>query len=272
MVTLVPTSGICNRMRAIDSAIAFCKKHNKKLKIIWVRDPNLNSPFSALFNPIESENVKLHEASKLPYYLRIISNRNHILHGIVSNLMFNKVILAKDFQNLFDSDFDFNSIGKSGKVFISSYSRFYENKDIYSQFKPIDSLQQIIEERSKDFTPNTIGVHIRRTDHQNSIKYSPTELFVEKMNSEIEKNQETNFFVASDSFEVKEMLEQRFSGRIITFYNETQRDSIEGIQEGVLDLYCLSKTRKILGSYFSSFSHTAAHISGILEETVKIEE
>jgi hypothetical protein len=43
------------------------------------------------------------------------------------------------------------------------------------------------------------------------------------------------------------------------------RDSTHGVQEALIDLYCLSKARKVLGSYLSSFSQVASEISGIEE-------
>ena len=34
MITLIPTSGLSNRMRAIDSALAICEKYQIEIKII----------------------------------------------------------------------------------------------------------------------------------------------------------------------------------------------------------------------------------------------
>ena len=184
--------------------------------------------------------------------------------------MYDKIIFHWEFQKLFEEKFQFESLLKYKRVFLSSFSRFYSNASMYKLFKPIDELQQKIEERTKNFSVNTIDVHIRCADHKNSIIYSPTELFIKVMKEEIEINPATNFYLASDSVKVKQELEREFKDRIITVYEDVSRDSIKGNMEALVDLYSLSKTLKIFGSYYSSFSETAAYISGIEEKTIKV--
>jgi hypothetical protein len=41
------------------------------------------------------------------------------------------------------------------------------------------------------------------------------------------------------------------------------RNLQKGIQDAVVDMYCLAGCQKIIGSYFSSFSEVAAQINGI---------
>lgn len=45
--------------------------------------------------------------------------------------------------------------------------------------------------------------------------------------------------------------------------DDTDRNSLEGMKFAVLDLFCLSKTNKIIGSVGSSYSQIAAEIGGI---------
>ena len=61
MITLIPTSGLSNRMRAIDSALAICEKYQIEIKIIWVRDSDLNCPFSKLFKSLELAGTNLYD-------------------------------------------------------------------------------------------------------------------------------------------------------------------------------------------------------------------
>lgn len=63
--------------------------------------------------------------------------------------------------------------------------------------------------------------------------------------------------------EVKESLKSKYPNRIITLMDDTDRNSLEGMKFAVLDLFCLSKTKKILGSVGSSYSQIAAEIGGI---------
>lgn len=89
------------------------------------------------------------------------------------------------------------------------------------------------------------------------------------MDEEIKKNANTKFYVASDDDEVKESLKTKYPNRIITLKDDTDRNSLEGMKFAVLDLFCLSKTNKIIGSVGSSYSQIAAEIGGIEVEYAK---
>ena len=53
--------------------------------------------------------------------------------------------------------------------------------------------------------------------------------------------------------EVKESLKSKYPNRIITLMDDTDRNSLEGMKFAMVDLFCLSKTRKIIGSVASSY-------------------
>lgn len=69
--------------------------------------------------------------------------------------------------------------------------------------------------------------------------------------------------------EVKESLKSKYPNRIITLLDDTDRNSLEGMKFVMVDLFCLSKTRKIIGSVASSYSQIAAEIGGIEIEYAK---
>lgn len=64
------------------------------------------------------------------------------------------------------------------------------------------------------------------------------------MQLEIEKEDTVKFYVASDEKEVKKELQDKFPRRVITLMDDTSRDSLEGMKFAVVDLFCLSKTKK----------------------------
>lgn len=114
-----------------------------------------------------------------------------------------------------------------------------------------------------------MGVHIRRTDNALSIAQSPTRLFIERMKKEIEQNSDTTFYLASDSEEDKRSIVNRFGNRVFTSVHKADRNSLEGMQEALIELYLLSRTRHVLGSVHSSFSETAAQIGKISYELLR---
>jgi len=84
------------------------------------------------------------------------------------------------------------------------------------------------------------------------------------MQKELSMNPSTMFYLATDDLSEEANLRRVFPDRIIS--NETRdlsRDSVNGVKDALLDLMCLSKTDKIIGSYFSSFTDIAADINGI---------
>lgn len=154
---------------------------------------------------------------------------------------------------------------------MASYSSFYpyESSLIRKLFVPIKSIKERIDDRCSQFAENTIGVHIRRTDNVASILQSPLELFFEKVDEELDKDNHTMVYLATDSEEVKSQMKQRYGKRIIGSSVPADRTSVTGIQDGLLDMYTLSRTRRIYGSFQSSFSEMASQIGSVPFEILK---
>lgn len=265
-LTLVPVGGLANRMKAIDAAINIVKELKCDLHIIWFKDNGLNCPFNKLFQPINSQNIELKEA-KILDSIALDRPRKHNLWipKLFHHILFDKCIYEEEVTKLFYNHFDFCTWAKGQKNYLASCVYFQPNKDghPFHIFHPIDSLQNRIDAICQSFGNHTIGIHIRRTDNITSIKESPTELFIERIQKEIAVNPDVQFYLASDSENEKRILKEIFGQRIITSIERTSRNSLQGMQDALVELYVLSKTKQILGSVKSSFSETAAQINGI---------
>jgi len=147
-------------------------------------------------------------------------------------------------------------------LMIDTCDAFFYPED-FSEFVPIAQVQHKIECYLRDFSERTVGIHIRRTDHQRSITESPTELFVRVMDEELSRYPDTRFYLATDDSHVKETLMRRYINQLITIPFELDRLTVSGVQNAVVDLFLLSHTVKIYGSSGSSFSETAAHIGRV---------
>ena len=112
-----------------------------------------------------------------------------------------------------------------------------------------------------------VGVHIRRGDHNLAQERSPTAAFIERMAAE---DAAVRFFLATDSPAEEHALSIHFPNRIITASKAFGRDSTAGMRGAVVDLYALARTSRLLGSYWSSFSETAAEIGGITLEVIDL--
>lgn len=253
MVIIQPSGGLCNRMRVINSSLELARRKGCKLLVLWYCADELNAPFESLFQPVKEFKVinftSLKDLRKLWYQLTArtrISNENIENHTTDGTL---------------DQDF-FDSIRLPAYIF--TWEHFYPADEYFKLFQPTEELQKRIDEVTKNFSDDMVSVHIRRTDQINSIAYSKTENFIELMNREIKANPSVKFFLATDDKEEEALLRKTFPGRIVSNENRTlRRDSLEGMYDALLDLYCLSRCRKIIGSYCSSFTDTAAALGNI---------
>ena len=117
---------------------------------------------------------------------------------------------------------------------------------------------------------NIIVIHIRRTDNEMSVRYSPTELFIRKIEEEINVNPTQQFYLATDDKTEEGHLLQMFPDNITVYEKQSlDRNDPIAIRDAVIDLYNLAQCKKIYGSYYSSFSDIAALWGGIEKEVLK---
>ncbi|MEG1685634.1 MAG: glycosyl transferase [Bacteroides sp.] len=271
-VTLIPVGGLANRMKAIDAAIALTKDIHAQLRIIWYKDWGLNCRYNQLFQSFNLPDVEVKEASinDLIFYDRP-RRKNFYVPQIFQRFIFDDCLYENEVTQLLYSKFNFNEWAKKRNVYIASCVYFYPLMDrkLFSNFCPIPNLQKKIDDACSSFTDSTIGIHIRRTDNATSIAESPTELFIHKIEQEIKKNKDASFYLATDSEEDKNKILNLFNHHVITSPRKANRNSIEGMQDALVELYTLSHTQKIIGSIQSSYSETAAQISNIQCELLK---
>ena len=265
-ITLVPVGGLANRMKAIDAAVGLAQEANARLHIIWFKDKGLNCRFDQLFRSLELKDVTLKEASWTDKFIFDRPRRkNFHLPRLFQRVLFDDCIYEHEATQRFYRKFDFLSWAQGKNVYIASCVYFHPQtvRPLFRIFQPIEKIQEQVRTFTDSFSRPTMGIHIRRTDNIASISQSPTELFIEKMREEICKNEDCQFYVATDSEEEKIRLKDIFGERILTLPRAADRNSIAGMQDALVELYVLSYTRKIMGSMQSSYSETAAQISNI---------
>jgi hypothetical protein len=287
-------------MRTIDSAITLSGTIKRNLHVVWVKNTLLNSSFYKLFNRIEG--LTLIESSnqivpgfRFNWYPKNnpgnkASVSNLINRGLwkfhqinwnikgslfydelleISNKQFNSTVNGAE-QESYDTIFSRikETLHDDHAYYIASCWRLVPDNEFYSRFKPVAELQDKIDALSSSFS-NTIGLHIRRTDHKEAIANSGIEKFVVLIGKHISNNSNASFFLATDDAQTEAYLKSKFGERIISRKKTYSRNDEKGIQDALIDLYCLSRTKKIYGSFRSSFSQVAADISRIPVETVQ---
>ncbi len=148
---------------------------------------------------------------------------------------------------------------------IKSCTAFYGNGRFIQLFKPIPVLQATIDTYKEKLGAKAIGIHIRRTDHEEAIKFSPLEEFERVILQEIEANSQAVIYLATDDPQVETTLVSKFSpNRIITQKDKPfDRSNSEGIQAALIDFYCLANCCRIYGSVGSTFGMVAAKVYNI---------
>lgn len=236
-----------------------------------------SGPSLSLGIPESFDNQRINNFPKLSNLIQFLNqNQYHQVSGVLLNSIrrinkvllyhysYKKVIYADELNRLLEQNFNFQELTGFESVYIQTYRRFFQLESPFYQFKPTPDLQDTIDSYAHTFHDSTVGVHIRRTDHRRSILNSPTHKFIEFMQAEIEQNSNTRFFLATDSPEDERLLKKTFPGRIIIHPKQSlDRNSPQAIQDALVDLFCLSKTKKLFGSYWSSFSKVATQLGNI---------
>ena len=293
-IVIQPTGGLCNRLRAIDSALHLLKTTDKTnyITVVWENNHELGTAYKTLFQ----QNNKIKVIETLPFVGKNMLNpiqmtkvwnvitpteknyqKSYKLRQVLGReTKLDEIIYQDEMVELVKNGFDFNELKNYESLYIVSCFNFeidYENKYStdrktmaypFSEFTAHDFVNSKIEDISNTFTAFTIGLHIRRTDHVGAIKNSPLSLFIEKMNEEIAINNKTNFFLATDDKETERELLRLFGNRIIVNQDKAfDRSSEKGVQDAYIDVVCLSKTSQLYGSHASSFSETAAKMGNV---------
>ncbi|MCD8165270.1 MAG: glycosyl transferase [Bacteroides sp.] len=249
MITLIPVGGLANRLRTICSGIELARKHNYRIKIVWFKDKGLNSSFRGLFEPINLPDIFLKEGTLVDkLFIDRPRQKNFYIPGIYQTVAFQKRFYPKEMQELTDRGYDFNRLCAGGSLYIASYTAFYpfSSATLLKMFRPIESIRKRIDSFTANFQQHeTIGIHIRRTDHIISIQESPTELFFERIDKRLRISPNTCFYLATDSEEEKVTFMERYGNKIYTLEEKADRTNYSGMQHAVTEFFLLSRTKEI---------------------------
>lgn len=262
MIVLAPRGGLCNRLRTLLSVVGFPVPST--CRVLWARNEECCARFDELFEPIGVEYVSMEDC---PWWAAASRRRNLHLPHLVRRL-----IGYEQYEDLRSPDVYLSLLERaaSARLFISSSTelRHYPRR-AYDMLRPLPIILERITALQSQFAAHTVGVHIRRTDHRASIAHSPDAAFLRAMDEEVRRDPTVRFFLATDDEALKQRLKERYPDRLITQPQTPPRNTLEGMRAAVVDLWCLAATQKLLGSYGSSFTDTAAEMGNVPLEVVK---
>lgn len=161
-----------------------------------------------------------------------------------------------------------DNLRKRKTVYFRTCNYLMDLEDV-TMFVPQDDLMKEINAFLPNYPENTFGLHIRRTDNIESIKNSPLESFCNVIEKNITEIPNSAFYLSTDDISVEQYLSEKYDSHILTRPKKYGRDSIDSMKDAVVDMWLLSKTRMIYGSYYSSFSRMASLVGKKELEIVK---
>lgn len=292
--------GLANRLRVLVSALQEAKIGNRKLIVIWPLDAALNAKLEDLFNhSLESEVQLVYGPSGFITLFNPLNIKGLIRIGMnLPSLSLNKVMLlyqymtlpqkyilsAQELDNNYSaiiekqplmpvSHYDLEFIRKLSSwfelsrdapiLFLDTCYRLNENASYYNHLPLTNELKMMNPFKEQDLI-KMVGLHIRGTDHSQAKGAFNLNNLIDKIKKENWLNPDTKFYLATDEPDLAYHLKVLFPGKI---YEQSKssldRNNKQAIKEAVIDFYNLSKTKKIIGSYYSSFSQEAAILGRI---------
>lgn len=253
MILIRTCSGLCNRLRTMAAGLRLAREFNKKCHVFWRLDREMNARFTDLFEL--PHDLIVHESEPESLLSRLLFNpRNHIATMPESRGKY--VERALHYKG-------------SGLLAHTDFTDFYPSHD-FSWLCPKTTIKARIEKERHALGERLIGLHIRRTDNAMSIQYSPLSLFEAQIESNLREDPSHRFFLASDDALTKKVLQEKYGSCILTRSHVAARNDANGVLDAVIDLFLLSSCEKIYGSYYSSFTQTAAFIGDVPFEQLTI--
>jgi hypothetical protein len=267
-IDFTPCAGLANRMRSIASALSAAQELGcTSVCIYWKLEPSFAAPFGSIF-----------DALRLPSWIQVVevppSSRRDEGAEVLSEAEWQEYIAKQ------------KAAGTTRLVFKSWAAFFDANASTWSSMRPkslthspattpqpserwLANLRTLLflpelYERARAAIGNrthTAGVHIRRTDHFQCIRASPSAAFWDGMAAE---DGSVHFYVASDDMSERREALRRFPVRTcVSPQPYRERHTREGSIDGAVEFLTLTLCTHLIGSYLSSFSELAAVYGGI---------
>lgn len=274
--------GLGNRLRALGSALAFARTSHRVPVVIWESDAHIAADFNALFNTSGMVVLKkfiptwpLHGHHKYDH------SWNHFLFynymEMEPKAVKGELIVNEKSKHIY----------YKGAYILEApeYTWWDADNEELRKLQPVQMVTERLQELKDEGLSSAVGVHIRNRTLTFDIKnvdfnqeygsdaaatmehwrsQSSYRNFVSEMKRIIrEEDKDTQFYIATDTWEVIPRMEALFPGRILSTNRTCDDRDSECVKYAVIDMYALSGTRKLLGSNWSSYTEMAERLGGL---------
>ena len=278
--------GLGNRLRALASCMSFAHESNRELVVVWETDAHIEARFSDLFSSplvvVEKmapkwpfTDVEKWDSvwSNFKFYNYMEMEKEGAVKGAKIANEGNKHIYYKGAYIM--------------EVFDESLTNWDKDNQNLRTLKPVpEVMERLSELESRGLgSHDVIGLHIRNRTLSKDIKNvnfvaeygdeatstmekwrqaSSVHSFVGEMRRIIEEKPKVKFFVATDTFQVIDMLEEKFGkDRVISMKRTCDERDGACVRYALVDMLALSKCKELYGSNWSSFTEGAERIGGL---------
>jgi hypothetical protein len=243
---------MCNRLRAVASARRLCQQFRAELRLVWDW-----GDFWHFFEPFPD--VELSAAASGSYDRRLRHQAWEVDPDRTVDVTVERVRLHSDY------------------VFWGSHEAALTLADVMPYFpKLCTRLQAIVDDFSRNHLTDTVGMHIRRTDNLNSVKFSPDAFFFRAAKRIVQQGKRV--FLASDHVDTERAMRKLFGDAILTYPRRQQLTQrwprsfdVTAAEDDLIELFVLSRAEYVYGSYWSSFSGVAIAMNGLRTPSARIE-
>ena len=263
-ITIVPVSGLGNRMRVVASAVKVAGDMNVPVRVVWQPAWDCRAGFDDLFQPLSFANVSLCRGN----FMDTPATKDNLLLP----MLLRKTCYQAEYRCFRPSEtVSLQSlIGRGHSFYMDTCYALcnYSHEHLRKCFRLRPELERQVEDTVSGFSSRTLGVHIRRSDNKLAIKYSPLAAFRQRIDALLDSGEVEQLFLSTDDDRVRDFFRKTYGRLLMTRRVVLDRNALQGIRDAVIDLWCLSHTGRLLGSYYSSFSETAAELSDIPFEVI----
>lgn len=271
-----------NRLRALGSALAFARANFRVPVIIWERDLHMQADFGALFNVSNFVVIKkfIHTGPL---------NRRQKYDDAWSHFRFYDFTEME--KNAVKGEYITNDQSKhiyyNGACIreTTQYTGREADNEELRNLEPVQIVRKKLQELRHRGLSSAVGVCIRNRTLTSDIKkthlnqeygldaapirehwrkQNPYRNIVPEMKRILRQEQEkAQFYIATDTREVISRMEELFPGRILSTKRKCDGRDSECAKYAVIDMYALSKTRKLLCSNWSSYTEMVERLGGL---------
>lgn len=244
-IYLIPQHGLCNRLSWVCGFYSYCRAISNKCPnkecicyIKWIPNNACNGHFLEIFKAFPHSKF-VNNDNEVPKGIKRYSGQ-HSVPNVYSKILKLDIITPEIECQIFGFLWFNDKIQKISNYFIDKY--FNKN--------------------------NTIGLHVRRTDHVGLAKsrgnYTDDSYFFKVIENEIKKDNRVIFFLSTDNRNTQDMFLNKYPKNVIVYKKiERLENSLRhtSLFDTGIDMSLLTYCKRVEGSFHSSFSRIAVMLN-----------